>query len=164
MGITSVTLPGTLGVVSGFHNETVLTPWPSMNWSLPGLANDHVIEGPSATTIKVAMDAAYDMSILQIMPPHFNSSYTTRFHGPSLQCEAANATQIHIFDYYTQSLANQSAASLRPLIVTVTPSVVESPGFNATGELGPRTLEPLAFSAFAPNEGCTGWYEYLSSE
>lgn len=168
LGLASVTPPGTLGITSGFHNQTVITPWPSVNWSLPGWVNEQRNYGPSPATIEVATVTAFEKSVLQITPPYFNSSYTTKFYGPSLRCKEANATQRPVFDHYTRAVTNQSYGNPTALANTliVTPSIVEQPEFNSTyyPDAFQLKLEPLVFSAFAPNEGCTGWYDMLTEE
>jgi hypothetical protein len=159
MGFASVTPPATLSVVSGFQNETILTPWPSLDWSLPNWVHDQYYFTPSESVLDVATSSANQMQLMSIPPPAPNSTYQMNFYGPSVQCNAANATQQPIFDYYMQSLANQSFnATERIHSVIVTQAVVESPDFNETYRSSPLlpSLRPLILSAFSPTE--TTWY------
>ncbi|CZR61875.1 uncharacterized protein PAC_11772 [Phialocephala subalpina] len=163
MGIASVTPPGTLSVVPGLQNQTILTPWPSLNWSLPGWITDETNLAPPPSIISVATDTAYEMSLLPISPPYLNSSYSIKFHGPSLQCKAANATQKPVFDYYSQQLFNKSTYNNETGVFITTPGIAESPEFNTTknemlvGDIKSSWWQALVFSAFAPNDGCPGW-------
>jgi hypothetical protein len=86
------------------------------------------------------MDAAYELSVLQITPPHFNSSYNMKFYGLSLQGNPANATQRPVFDYYARAIANQPSALNTTNTIIVTPSLVELSEFNSTWQ---RPMRPL---------------------
>jgi hypothetical protein len=155
MGFASVTPPATLSVVSGFRNETTLTPWPSFDWSLPNWVNDQYYLTPAESVLDAGTSSANQMQIMSIPPPAPNSTYQMNFYGPSVQCNAANATQQPIFDYYMQALANQSFnATERIHSIIVTQAVVESPDFNETYRSSPPlpSLQPLILSAFSPTE------------
>ncbi|KAE9377871.1 hypothetical protein N431DRAFT_500616 [Stipitochalara longipes BDJ] len=151
MGFALVTPPATLVVVPGSDNSTKPTTWPTLDWSLPGWIDDQTSAVPANSVLDVGTLAAFEMKTASISPPASNSSYLLSFYGPSLQCNAPNATQQLVFDYYKQSLINKSGI--------YTPDIWEQKNPAATWKYDPvqglfETF--LAFSAFAPAEFL--WY------
>ena len=53
--------------------------------------------GPLPLVSRLAMSSAFQGSILSILPPLPNSSYTQRFTGPALQCRNFNSTERDAF-------------------------------------------------------------------
>jgi len=105
MGIASFTPPGTLSVVDGWYNETKLSSWPSINWTLEGWVYEIFFLNPVASVFNIATQTATEMRVISLEPPSLNSSVRMSFFGPSLQCNIANESQQIIFDDYAWSLA-----------------------------------------------------------
>jgi hypothetical protein len=147
MGIASVTPPGTLSVVPGWHNQTMDISWISIDWSLPGWLYDVY---PSAELLEVGAFNINEVAPVTIHPPAPNSSYSLSFYGPSLQCNPANSTQQPFFDYYSEALLNES--------IWTKSLWLSNPSGQAGGPTDLATF--LAFSAFSPGE--INCYSYIS--
>lgn len=155
--------PATISVVTGWHNTTSNTPWPTMNWSSSGWIDDPATLLPTNSILEVATKAAIDKAIVPLNAPGLNSSYHMNFHGPSMQCQAANSSQQVLFDNYALQLANVSAiGNEQQKSQIMTQTVWESATPKVT-DLS-VVIYPLAWSAFAPNLGQQGWFRTADFE
>ncbi|SLM36096.1 hypothetical protein LPUS_05530 [Lasallia pustulata] len=94
--LVAIITPGTLTVELTLQNKTVLMSVPQINFTN---ANNYVMAGYAGSynsashRVAQLVDAtASQGSILPIVPPIANSSYTTTFFGPALDCVQASGT------------------------------------------------------------------------
>lgn len=153
MSLAGIAPPATLSVVSGFANETRSISWALIDWvTLNFFDNQNDIAQPSSEIIEIATLAAESMAIIPPTPPAANSSFHMQFLGPTVQCSAANSSQLPGFNHYSNALANDS-------FMTVIKSLFESGNLVWVDGLLPSEIEPLMsiYSAFSPYAGQLGW-------
>lgn len=148
MTLAGIAPPSTLNVVPGLQNKTAIVPWPSLDWnSTDWSVRIGSTAVPSSAVMDLATQAAVDAKIPIIDSYATNSSYNYQFHGPSVSCSTANATQQADFDYYINQASNSSSSFLTEQL------------FKA----GPTNSSTMVYwSAFAPTLGPTGWLNFLT--
>lgn len=71
--------------------------------------------GPSESLKQIAMDVAYQDSILPIRPPSTNSSWDLAFHGPRLTCTNVSSEERLSIEKNIKQYVKQSSCSATPV-------------------------------------------------
>lgn len=146
--------PGTLSVVPGLSNHTASTLFPTLNWNSEAWISG-TFGSSTATRIStselvlgLASQTAQGLKILEFQPPVLNSSYRLNIWGPFVRCQEANSTQLPLFQYYNNFVAQDSFMFIDSTWVNTSKTWGPFPPngvADKTGFLGTRMVSLMAF-------------------
>lgn len=127
-----------------------------VDWNSPAFYDiQNHFSFPSAEVQGTAIQSANGMSIVPILPPAANSTFSMQFFGPAVKCAPPNSTQQIIMDYFND--ANRNATRL----FNEDSMAIDLRNRSHFAGSFPKTIfsyELLLYSAFAPYGGRQGWY------
>jgi len=143
--LAGITPPVTPFVLPGLSITTSDWSLPTIDWTRLDSTNHK--NGGGSHVLATGKQAAERRTVLPLLAPAFNSSYTVQFFGPTLGCDYANHEQQLEFDYYTARTMNRSGIVTHSEAVYIGDAAKDlnwASGYNGSASLS-------VYSAFTPN-------------
>lgn len=142
----AIVAPGTLTVESGLQQETLRMSVPQIDFDNDNYiiwGYDNTFSSASDTVAQISISTGAQGSLLPIVPPAANSSYTTTFYGPALSCTSASHTAALALEHTFTIIAADEQQVLYA-------AWVASPSYNLTSpNLDPANATALSGGNYA---------------